>query len=75
MALRLRLKEEPAVANRPLSRLFDVRQLAERWNVSERTVRRLMEGEAFAVTRIGRRVLVSEAQVALFEAKNTQGVQ
>jgi excisionase family DNA binding protein len=63
-----------SLVHRPLGAFFDVNQLARRWNLSTRTVRRLIADREFAVTRIGRRVLVSEREVALFEAKNTHGI-
>ncbi len=48
----------------PVPRLLTVAQTAERLQVSQRTVRRLVKGGAFATYRIGRTIRIDEASVS-----------
>ncbi|WP_181159976.1 MerR family transcriptional regulator [Sandaracinobacter neustonicus] len=47
-------------------------ELAVRWSLSQRHIRRLIEGGDIITHRIGRAVRVSAANVALFEAHCAQ---
>ncbi|TPE63099.1 hypothetical protein FJQ54_04435 [Sandaracinobacter neustonicus] len=51
---------------------YTVAELAVRWSLSQRHIRRLIEGGDIITHRIGRAVRVSAANVALFEAHCAQ---
>lgn len=48
---------------------FTVADLARRWSLSERHIRRLIDQGDLIVHRIGRSVRVSQSNIALFEAR------
>jgi excisionase family DNA binding protein len=48
---------------------YTVADLATRWNLSQRHVRRLIEQGEIPVHRIGRAVRISMANAAVFEAR------
>ena len=52
--------------SRKLSRMYGVRLAARLCGLSELTVRRAYSGGALEVTRIGRRVLISENELERF---------
>ncbi|WBX85608.1 excisionase family DNA-binding protein [Sphingosinicella microcystinivorans] len=54
---------------RPGKAFHTVADLAERWTMSQRNIRRLIENGELSVHRFGRSVRVSAANVALFEAR------
>jgi excisionase family DNA binding protein len=56
--------------NQPAGNLHSVDELANRWGVSTRTVRRQIKSGALRAHRIGRRVLISDADIAAFLAAN-----
>lgn len=51
---------------------YTIAEIADRWRVSVRHVRRQIECERLKVTRFGKAVRVSAANLALYEA--TQGL-
>ena len=51
---------------------YTVAELAIRWSLSQRHIRRLIEQGDIIAHRIGRAVRVSAANVALFEARCAQ---
>lgn len=51
---------------------YTVAELAVRWSLSQRHIRRLIEQGDIIAHRIGRAVRVSAANVALFEARCAQ---
>ncbi|MFC3101064.1 helix-turn-helix domain-containing protein [Altererythrobacter lauratis] len=53
---------------------FTVAELAVRWSVSERQVRRWIEEEKLIAHHFGRAVRISAANVALYEASCAVGV-
>jgi excisionase family DNA binding protein len=55
---------------RPPTKLRTIEETAEFWNVSPRTVRRLIESHALPVHRFGRLVRISEADIEAFLARN-----
>jgi len=72
-------KKTTAVASRSLApppsgrkAFYTVAELALRWSLSQRPIRRLIEQGAIVEHRIGRAVRVSAANVALFEARCAQ---
>lgn len=79
MPIRVPKKTTAAVASRspalsPSGRkaFYTVAELAVRWSLSQRHIRRLIDNEDIAAHRIGRAVRVSAANVALFEAHCAQ---
>ena len=54
----------------PISKLLTIDEVAEVFNSSSRTVRRLIESGALPVHRLGRLVRISEADLAVFLAMN-----
>ena len=50
-----------------------VEQLAERWQVSERTIRRMIENGRLRAVRIGNQLRVAEDVLERFEARNATG--
>jgi excisionase family DNA binding protein len=48
-------------------RFFTVKQLAARWQISERQVHRFIESGALTAHRIGRSLRIAESDVLLFE--------
>lgn len=48
-------------------RFFTVKQLAARWQISERQVHRFIESGALAAHRLGRSLRIAENDVLLFE--------
>jgi excisionase family DNA binding protein len=79
MPIRVPKKTTAAVASRspapPLSgrkAFYTVAELAVRWSLSQRHIRRLIEQGDIIAHRIGRAVRVSAANVALFEARCAQ---
>jgi len=50
-----------------------VEQLAERWQVSERTVRRMIEDGRLRAVRIGNQLRVADDVLERFEARNATG--
>lgn len=72
-------KKTTAVASRspepPSSKrkeFYTVAELAVRWSLSQRHIRRLIDNDDIIAHRIGRAVRVSAANVALFEARCAQ---
>ena len=53
---------------RPATKLFTIEEVAETFNVSSRTVRRLIDSGALPVHRLGRIVRISAADLAAFLA-------
>ncbi len=51
---------------RPAGNLHSINELADRWGVSPRTVRRQIEAGALRAHRIGRLVRVSDADAEAF---------
>jgi len=51
---------------------YTVAELAVRWSLSQRHIRRLIEQDAIAAHHFGAAVRVSAANVALFEARCAQ---
>ena len=51
-----------------LEPFYTVADLAERWKVSERHVRRLIDSGALKVSRIGKAIRIPAANVSLYEA-------
>jgi excisionase family DNA binding protein len=55
---------------RPVTKLRTIKETAELFNISIRTVRRLTESGALPVHRLGRSVRISDADIAAFLAAN-----
>lgn len=79
MPIRVPKKTTAAVTSRsptlpPSGRkaFYTVAELAVRWSLSQRHIRRLIDNDDIAAHRIGRAVRVSAANVALFEARCAQ---
>lgn len=79
MPIRVPKKTTATVASRspalpPSGRkaFYTVAELAVRWSLSERHIRRLIDNGEVVAHRIGRAVRVSAANVALFEARCAQ---
>ncbi len=51
--------------------LLTLPEIAQRWKVSVKSVRRLIEAKHFTVVRIGKSVRVSEAEVARYERQRS----
>ena len=49
---------------------YSIKRLAERWDVSERTVRRLIDGGELRATMIGGQLRISDAVVETYEARH-----
>jgi excisionase family DNA binding protein len=62
----------PAPSPSKRQEFFTVAELAVRWSLSQRHIRRLIEHGDIVAHRIGRAVRVSAANVALFEARCAQ---
>jgi excisionase family DNA binding protein len=54
-------------------RYHTIADLAERWRVSERTVRRLIDGGKLRALRIGNQLRVADDVVRRFETRNATG--
>jgi excisionase family DNA binding protein len=50
---------------------YTVAELAERWVLSERHIRRLIANQSLAAHTMGRAIRISASNVALFEARCT----
>jgi excisionase family DNA binding protein len=59
----------PNTRSQPVGDLHTIDELAERWEVSTRTVQRLIKSGALRIHRIGRLVRISEADIEEFLAK------
>lgn len=59
-----------ALGARPVTKLRKIGETADILNVSERTVRRLIDMGALPVHRLGRSVRISDADITLFLAAN-----
>lgn len=64
--------QSPALPPSGRKAFYTVAELAVRWSLSERHIRRLIEQGDIIAHRIGRAVRVSAANVALFEARCAQ---
>jgi len=65
------MNQQPA-KNIENSRYFTVTEIAERWQCSERTLRRLIANGTLPVHRFGNLVRVSEADLTLYERSNRE---
>jgi excisionase family DNA binding protein len=65
----IRMDETPSSSRRH----HTIADLAERWRVSERTVRRLIDGGKLRALRIGNQLRVADDVVRRFEARNATG--
>ena len=54
-----------------LSNLMKLPEVAQRWRVSVKSVRRLIDAKQLATVRIGKSLRVSEAEVARYERRNS----
>lgn len=54
------------------ARLYSVRDVAEAWGMSERSIRRAIADGRLQCTRIGRSVRMSENQIAQFLEDGTE---
>jgi excisionase family DNA binding protein len=59
-----------ALGARPVTKLRKIGETADILNVSERTVRRLIDMGALPAHRLGRSVRISDADIAVFLAAN-----
>lgn len=65
-----RLPEPPAVPRVSAcreERFFTVKQLAARWQISERQVHRFIQSDALVASKFGRSLRIAERDVLLFE--------
>ncbi|EPR17766.1 hypothetical protein M527_15645 [Sphingobium indicum IP26] len=62
----------PAPPSSKRKEFYTVAELAFRWSLSQRHIRRLIDNGDLVVHRIGRAVRVSAANLALFEARCAQ---
>jgi excisionase family DNA binding protein len=62
----------PTRRNRPAGNLHSIDELAERWGVSTRTVRRQIKSGALRAHRIGRLVRISDADAEDFLKQNRE---
>ncbi|WP_200841211.1 helix-turn-helix domain-containing protein [Geminicoccus flavidas] len=80
VSIKTKASEKNPVAPAPVKpavrqgRFFTVADLARRWSMLERHIRRLIDQGHLVVHRIGRSVRIAEANVALFEARCTRGL-
>ena len=63
-------KSPPAPAASGTPQFLRVRELAERWKVSTRNIRRMIADGRLSAHRIGRAVRIALSDVLLFEALN-----
>ncbi len=62
-------KQRKSILSKPaLTKLRTINEVAELFNTSTRTVRRLIDSGALPVHRLGRSVRISEADIAVFLA-------
>lgn len=53
-----------------LRKFFRIPEVAERWNVSESTIRRMIDRDELAVTRFGNSVRIAIEEIKKHEATN-----
>lgn len=63
-------KSESVISqHKQLREFFTVKELAERWRLSERHVRRITDAGELPIHRMGRSVRISADNVLLYEAR------
>jgi excisionase family DNA binding protein len=56
--------------NKPLPPLMSLSEVANRWNVSVKSVRRLIDTKRLGVIRIGKSLRISHDELVRFERQN-----
>jgi excisionase family DNA binding protein len=62
------MSKKPKTGNSPTERFFTVLQVAERWGVCDKTVRRRIDDEKLIAHRLGHALRISEADLLAYEA-------